>query len=1380
VNFGSTNANQIVDTGTAVTIISTNIYNNLPNDSRPPLENVKSALKLEVANEGLLSVLGTATLEFKIKKETYKWSVFVAPIREDGLLGLDFLQEHNFALSAEKGLRLNGKKCPTIVEKVPYRAVRVQSTETVVIPAYSEMVVKGHCPSGKISTKYGVVSSLDSEKDGSVDLMVGNTLIDSDKVSTGIPVRVMNPSPSEVKINTKTVIGQVSEVDGISVKSESSDYQCDSQVSGESEKLPHHLNGLYDSSVKNLNRNQRDKLKSLLVKHSNVFAKSQFDLGKTSVVKHGINTGDTEPIRQRPRRPPRAFKDEESKIIDEQLKANIIRESSSPWSSPLVYVKKRDGTTRPCIDYRALNATTLKDSYPLPNISDCLDSLGGSVYFSCLDILSAYYQIEMSEADRPKTAFISKYGLYEYNVMPMGLCNAPSTFQRCMELVMRGLQWEILLIYLDDLIVFSKTFDEHLERLDKVLSRLSEAGLKLKPSKCVLFKSEVSFLGHVVTEDGIKPQISKVECMQNWERPRDLTSLRSFLGFCSYYRRYIRSFSCRAQPLNRLLEAGQPFEWTAECQNSFDDLRTALTGEEVMAFPQDDGLFIVDCDASNYGIGCVLSQMQFSEHAKEFLERPIAYASKSLNKAQRRYCVTRRELLAVVTFVTMFKQYLLGRSFLIRSDHSSLRWLMSFKNPENQMARWLEVMSQFDFRIEHRKGNKHANADFLSRLQCDPCECDCYDGKTILQDLPCGGCKDCKRKHEQWCDFEEYDDVVPLITRQVSVKRHLPSVSDIVSWTVAIVLLVLSLFGDLISCLQKYARIRIPNGFHSVGRLQMSEGQPTSPEQKVANEVELNESTQEKDLGHSTHAGGLYPKSITSDQLEDTDPVDQEEVYKFSNWVGSYTRTELSKMQSEDPEIGKVLTWISQSSTRPVRDKVAAESPATRNLWLHWPQLCVKDGILFRKHEHAKGVNSFLQLIVPTLLRNQIIAASHNTITSAHLGVKKTVEKIRQNFYWYKMSDSVKLWVNTCDFCGGRKRPQKQARFPLQDYKVGFPMDRVSTDILGPFPCSDSNNKYILVIMDNFTKYVEAYAIPDQKAETVADKLVFEFFCRYGLPLDIHSDQGANYQSALFRQVCHLLEINQTRCTPYRACSNGMVERFNQSLLNMITTYVNKEQTNWDTYLPIVTSAYRSSVHESTNFTPNYLMYGRDFNLPSCFLVGCPANSQQTNVPDYVTSLQEKFTKIYEIARENIGKSSERQKRDYDTRISENCYKEGDLVYCLDSSRTVGKSPKLKAQLWKGPFVVTRKISDLLYEITGPPKSKSKVVHHDRLKRYCSTTIPQWILGVQRQMSQKQNIGQVYSDQIQQNKQSEYVKKPDYQPRRGSRTRKHPQWLGVD
>ena len=253
-----------------------------------------------------------------------------------------------------------------------------------------------------------------------------------------------------------------------------------------------------------------------------------------------------------------------------------------------------------------------------------------------------------------------------------------------------------------------------------------------------------------------------------------------------------------------------------------------------------------------------------------------------------------------------------------------------------------------------------------------------------------------------------------------------------------------------------------------------------------------------------------------------------------------------------------------------------------------------------------------------------------------------------------------------------------------------------------------------------------------------------EFFSRYGLVLDLHSDQASNFQSELFRHMCCLLEINQTKTTSYRPCSNGMVERFNQTLVSMITTYVNKEQDNWDVYLPIVTSAYRASVHESTGFTPNLLFFGREVNLPIHFLVGLPAQARPEfrSYTDYVQHLNDKFCQIYELVRKHLKTNAKRQKRDYDSRIVFHSYSLGDIVYLLDSSKVIGKSPKLKREVWKGPFVVVRKINDILYQIKGHPKTKCKIVHHDRIRRFKCNSIPQWVLSLQQDV----NSGNTFID----------------------------------
>ncbi|KAK6171893.1 hypothetical protein SNE40_018316 [Patella caerulea] len=345
------------------------------------------------------------------------------------------------------------------------------------------------------------------------------------------------------------------------------------------------------------------------------------------------------------------------KMVDEMLTSGVIEPSCGPWASPVVLVKKSDGTLRFCVDYRKLNSLTIKDAYPLPRIDETLDALSGVKWFSTMDLASGYWQVEVEPKDRHKTSFATFKGLYQFKVMPFGLCNAPGTFERLMESVLSGLQWEVCLVYLDDIIIYSQTFVEHLDRIEMALNRLRKAGLKLKASKCNLFRDEVKYLGHIVSSNGIATDPTKIECVRGCRTPVNVTEVRSFLGLCSYYRRFIKHFSDIAKPLNKLTEKGQKFNWTDECESSFQTLKLRLTESPVLAYPDPTKSFILDTDASGYGIGAVVSRVH------DGVERMVAYGSRSLSKTERNYCVTRKELLAVVYFVKYYKAYLHGRSW---------------------------------------------------------------------------------------------------------------------------------------------------------------------------------------------------------------------------------------------------------------------------------------------------------------------------------------------------------------------------------------------------------------------------------------------------------------------------------------------------------------------------------------------------------------------------------------------------------------------------------------------------------------------------------------------------------------------------------------------
>ncbi|HSN23026.1 MAG TPA: reverse transcriptase family protein, partial [Methylomicrobium sp.] len=426
---------------------------------------------------------------------------------------------------------------------------------------------------------------------------------------------------------------------------------------------------LMENLPEELTAKQRNAAHILFTEYEDVFSRNEFDIGRTPLVECCIDTGDHRPIRQPLRRQPLKHMDVIDEHVNEMLRHGVIEPAASPWASNVVLVSKKDGSLRFCVDYRAVNAVTYKDAYPLPLIDNCINAMSGSSWFSTLDLRAGYHNIPVAECDRDKTAFVTRRGCWRYTVMPFGLTCSPSVFQRLMDMVLHGLSYEVCLVYLDDIIIYSETFEEHLHRLEAVLQRLRWAKLKLKPSKCHLLQRKVEFLGHTISEAGVEMQSAKIDAIVQWPRPRDIHQLRSFMGLCGYYRRFIAGFADTAAPLHALSSKNATFHWGPEEEQAFVALKHKLTTAPVLGMPENTGQYILDTDASDVGLGAVLSQVQNGE------ERPIAFASRTLQRPERNYETTKKELLAVVYGLKQFKQYLLGRPIIIRVDHAALSWL---------------------------------------------------------------------------------------------------------------------------------------------------------------------------------------------------------------------------------------------------------------------------------------------------------------------------------------------------------------------------------------------------------------------------------------------------------------------------------------------------------------------------------------------------------------------------------------------------------------------------------------------------------------------------------------------------------------------------------
>ncbi|UYV74184.1 K02A2.6-like [Cordylochernes scorpioides] len=462
--------------------------------------------------------------------------------------------------------------------------------------------------------------------------------------------------------------------------------------------------------VNHLEEIREHELKELLEHNRNVFSQHAIDLGKVAI-QHKIITKSEQPISLRPYRRPLKEYEEIAEQVKELLEHKLIRTSDSPWAFPVVMVPKKDGNKRMCIDYRRLNEITLDDRQPLPHIQDMFDRLHGSRFFSTLDVAWGYWQIEMDPQSIQKTAFVTNDGHYEFLVMPFGLKNAASTFQRIIQHILGELLWKGTCSFQDDILVYTKTWQEHIELLSKVFDKLRQYNMKLKLSKCIFGRTEVKYLGHIISHNQLKPDPGKVKSIQDFPRPDTVKKVRQFMGLANYYRKFVKDFSKISFPLVRLTRKNQPFIWNEEVEESFAKLKMALSTKPVLAIYNPDYPSRVYTDASKYGIGAILTQI-----GPDNEEHVIAYYSKTLQPHQENYSAYEMECLAVIQATDHFHVYIENQPFEIITDHAALQWLFTMKKPKPKYFRWILSLSSKSCNIVHRSGKQQTHVDALSRL----------------------------------------------------------------------------------------------------------------------------------------------------------------------------------------------------------------------------------------------------------------------------------------------------------------------------------------------------------------------------------------------------------------------------------------------------------------------------------------------------------------------------------------------------------------------------------------------------------------------------------------------------------------------------------------
>ncbi|KAG8913502.1 hypothetical protein FRC01_004506, partial [Tulasnella sp. 417] len=948
--------------------------------------------------------------------------------------------------------------------------------------------------------------------------------------------------------------------------------------------------------------------------------------------------------------------------MDSWLSLGVIEPSESPWGFPVLIVY-RNGKARMCIDYRKLNAMTIPDEYPLPKQSDIIQSLTGSQWLSSLDALSGFTQLEIIKEDRPKTAFRTHRGLYQFKRMPFGLRNGPSVFQRVMQNVLAPYLWMFALVYIDDIIIYSKTFEEHLKHLDAVLGAIAKVNLTLAPAKCHLAYQSLLLLGQKVSRLGMSTHKEKISAILDLDIPRNINELRTFLGMVVYFSGYIPFYAWIVAPLFALLKKGIKWEWTALEQRAFELAKESLVNAPIRAYAIPGKGFRLYTDACDEGLAGILQQIQpiqvkdlkgtkvydrlkkaFDEknpvprltnvfakgHEEEvpemewgktlgetvvYVERVIAYWSRILKSAERNYSPTEREALALKESLIKFQPYIEGEKLVAITDHAALTWSKTYQNINRRLLTWGTVFAAYpDMQIVHRAGRVHSNVDPISRLR----------RRTPRQEGPI------------------VDDSAALA---------LDAKDDPLD----------QLYND------------ITPGYEERVLKLMKELAEKSKGTKLKDQIEEYEVSATPEITVSVNA----VKAIST-----TIAISPEELEAF--------RTGYSK----DNHYSKVLNDLSSETDwrNPRR-----------------PQYYTEDGLIYFSDWEGRG-----RLCVPKSKRAEVMQEMHDNISlGAHQGFAKTYNRIASVYYWPRMSRDIKIFVRTCDPCQKAKARRHAPYGYLRSIPIpSQPFEVVTMDFITDLPASGPFNA-VLTIVDKLTKLAlfvpTTTEVNDEETARLFFKRVWSIF---GLPRQIITDRDSRWAQSFWKELTRLVGTKRALTTAHHPQADGQSEIMNQVLETALRTYVNEQRNDWHEKLVPFQHAYNTSIHSATGYSPLFLLCGFHPLNPERILTRTTIESiprdpmENRDAEDFA----EEMEALRRSAQDSLRVAQAFQERSYNKGRLDFEFEEGDQVLINPHSMNLlraekGKGKKLLAK-YDGPFEVLTKLSPVTYRLRLPASYK--------------------------------------------------------------------------
>lgn len=886
-----------------------------------------------------------------------------------------------------------------------------------------------------------------------------------------------------------------------------------------------------------LNEEEERELTKLCYNYRDIFYSENIPLTFTHAVKHELRVRDNTPIFVRSYRQPPQQRAEIKSQIDNLLSQGIIRESVSPWSCPVHIVSKKPDASgnvkwRLVIDYRRLNDRIVEDKYPLPNIYDILDRVGRAQYFTTLDLASGYHQVEMHPNDVEKTAFSTERGHYEFLRMPFGLKNAPSTFQRLMDHILRGI--DNVFTYLDDVIIASTSLQEHIEKVKQVFDRFKIHNLKVQLAKSEFLKKQVTFLGHELTSDGLKPNTNKIKAVLDFPMPVTHKDVKAFLGLVGYYRKFIRDFAKLTKPLTECLKKGRRVVHSPAFIDAVQKCKQLLTNGPILQYPDFDRPFILTTDASDVALGAVLSQGTVGS------DKPVAYASRTLSDTETRYSTIEKELLAIIWAVKYFRPYLYGRKFHIYTDHRPLTWLMSLKDPDSKLTRWRLRLAEYDYSVVYKKGKQNTNADALSRAKIF---------HNSIESLVVN------------FDDNENDDMINQIFD--NARREAENMPNNPNQPLAPV-------GDSDTHInQDDAPIVLPTTTESETASTTSAG----PSQLI--------STNHTQADNENQGIPIV-----------TDAIDRQlKQFYIRSTPGSEYRVD---DRSTNARVVIKDVFIPVNNTEPEIVRFLKEhtiADRTFYCFFHSEDLYLAFSRIYTTVFNDRGPKLFRCTARVTLVENKteqtdIIKKFHEG-KRIHRGIQETYKQIQKHYHWPNMLLTVQAYVNKCEVCLQGKYERNPLRPPLAVTETPTkPMEHLFMDLYS------TGGATFLTIIDNFSKFAQAIPLTASSSVHVADALL-QYFSILGLPIKVTTDSDSKFDNDVIREICasHNILIHFT--TPYNPNSNSPIERFHSTISEIIRLQrlTNKDDTI-QTLMKYSLIAYNNSIHSTTGYTPRELLFG--------------------------------------------------------------------------------------------------------------------------------------------------------------------------------------------